>query len=110
MGQHLAFVGNCCWKDHIESRYAVRCYYKESASTGDLKLFRSYLVDVPHLASIHQSSQAFASHTLTELKEFTYWLFKRRIKIWDPARVASDTRKGLEKLQSLRGADTTFGL
>ena len=39
--------------------------------------------------------------SLTTAKEFTYQLFKRRLKIWDPARVASDTRKGLDKLDSL---------
>ena len=41
------------------------------------------------------------SLSLTELKEFTYRLFRKRLKIWDPARVASDTRKGLEKLHRL---------
>ena len=39
--------------------------------------------------------------SLTDLKEFTYWLFKRRISIWDPARVASDTRKGIRRLNML---------
>ena len=43
------------------------------------------------------------SSTVTELKEFTYWLFKLRVSIWDPARVASDTRKGLDRLDALRG-------
>lgn len=38
---------------------------------------------------------------LTDLKEFTYWLFKRRVKMWDPARVASDTRKGIKRLHLL---------
>ncbi len=42
------------------------------------------------------------SLSLTQMKDFTYWLFKKRLKFWDPARVASDTRKGLEKLHSLR--------
>jgi len=37
--------------------------------------------------------------TLTELKEFTYWLFKYRLKECDKARVASDTRKALELLK-----------
>ena len=45
--------------------------------------------------------------SLTEMKEFTYLLFKRRVKIWDPARVASDTRKGLQRLDSLRASDTS---
>ena len=34
----------------------------------------------------------------TELKAFTYWLFKLRLHRCDPARVASDTRKALEWL------------
>ena len=39
---------------------------------------------------------------LTDLKEFTYWLHKRRINLWDPARVASDTRKAITRLEALR--------
>ena len=40
--------------------------------------------------------------SLTQAKELTYWLFKLRLKYWDPARVASDTHKGLRLLQQLR--------
>ena len=36
--------------------------------------------------------------TLTELKEFTYWLFKRRMNVSDKAKIASDTKKGMEAL------------
>jgi hypothetical protein len=39
------------------------------------------------------------SMSLSELKEFTYWLFKYRIKRCDKSRVASDTKKALMKLQ-----------
>jgi len=39
------------------------------------------------------------STTLLEMKEFTYWLFKYRLKRSDKARVASDTRKGLDLLR-----------
>ena len=38
------------------------------------------------------------SISLTELKEFTYWLFKYRLKHCDKARVASDTKKALQQL------------
>jgi hypothetical protein len=41
---------------------------------------------------------------LNEMKEFTYWLFKFRLKQSDKARVASDTRKGIDWLQSLNTA------
>jgi len=46
--------------------------------------------DYPQLKSI----------SLTELKEFTYWLFKYRLKQCDKARVASDTKKALNWLNS----------
>jgi hypothetical protein len=36
---------------------------------------------------------------LTELKEFTYWLFKYRLKQCDKAMVASDTKKALRQLK-----------
>ena len=52
-----------------------------------LKRFRREK-DYPQLKSI----------SLTELKEFTYWLFKYRLKQCDKARVASDTKKALEQL------------
>jgi hypothetical protein len=42
---------------------------------------------------------------LTETDGFTYWLFKRRFKLAEPARLASDTRKALEQLERMRIAD-----
>lgn len=39
------------------------------------------------------------SMKLSELKEFTYWLFKYRLKECDKARVASDTKKALKELE-----------
>lgn len=38
---------------------------------------------------------------LTELHEFLYWLFKFRVRRGEPARVASDTRKGIAQLSRL---------
>ena len=38
---------------------------------------------------------------LSELDEFTYWLFKYRVKTRDKSLVASDTKKGLTKLHEL---------
>jgi hypothetical protein len=40
--------------------------------------------------------------TLTQLKEFTYWLFRHRIKSSDSSRVASDTKKGLVRLLQIQ--------
>ncbi|HLF79258.1 MAG TPA: hypothetical protein VJB57_17390 [Dehalococcoidia bacterium] len=39
-----------------------------------------------------------------DLKEFTYWLFKFRVRSGEGARVASDTRKGLAALSRLEAA------
>ena len=39
--------------------------------------------------------------SLSDVKGFTYWLHKRRLKLWDPARVASDTKKGIRRLRLL---------
>ena len=39
--------------------------------------------------------------SLADMTEFTYWLFRRRVSGSEPARVASDTRKGVAMLQRL---------
>jgi len=44
--------------------------------------------------------------TLTELNEFTYWLFKYRFTYCDNARVASDTKKALQLIEELRKTKT----
>ena len=43
---------------------------------------------------------------LCDSKEFTYWLFKHRLEICDKARMASDTRKGLDMLKHMKGTQT----
>lgn len=46
------------------------------------------------------------SISLSELNEFTYWLFKYRIKNRDKSRMASDTKKALTKLNGLLKIET----
>ncbi|MBT3942972.1 MAG: hypothetical protein HOC77_10670 [Chloroflexi bacterium] len=46
-----------------------------------------------------------AAGNLGNVDQFTYWLFQRRFKNADPARIASDTRKGLELLERMRLAE-----
>ena len=48
-----------------------------------------------------QSPSESQSMTLPEIKEFTYWLFKYRLKMSEKAKVASDTRKGLRHLEEI---------
>lgn len=58
------------------------------------------------LAEFRDSTNAPNSATisLTELREFMYWLFKFRVKNQEPARVASDTRKALAQLSAMEVA------
>ena len=47
---------------------------------------------------------------LSEMREFTYWLFKYRLKHTDKARVASDTKKALARLKKSPGRSGSPGL
>ena len=78
----------------------IEVYAKLYEGTPD-ELFKGFLRET--------GKKRRASRSLSDLKEFTYWLFKRRVHIWDPARVASDTRKGLERLGELRSSDRYLG-
>jgi hypothetical protein len=51
-----------------------------------------------------RGQRASATISLTELREFMYWLFKYRVKNSEPARVASDTRKALAQLSAIHDA------
>ncbi len=76
------------WKEKDTANEAYRRIYGATKAVL-LRCFRrekSY----PQLRSI----------SLTELKEFTYWLFKYRLKQCDKAKVASDTKKALNWLNS----------
>lgn len=52
-----------------------------------------------------KSAEDFAALSLHGSNAFTYWLFKRRFKIAEPARFASDTRKALDQLERMRLAE-----
>jgi len=75
-------------KEHDHNNEAYRRIYGATEAVL-LKRFRREKV-YPQLKSI----------SLTELKEFTYWLFKYRLNHCDKARVASDTLKALTRLKS----------
>lgn len=72
---------------HVEEEAFERIYGKPS--TELLAAFK---------ASAGGGSDSFS---LSRLSEWRYWLFQYRVKNCDPAKVASDTRKGLLMLQSL---------
>ena len=65
---------------------------------ADVRLYgnsRQELLDTFRIETGHSRRRHL---DLEEMNEFTYWLFKLRLKQWDPSRVASDTRKGLDAL------------
>jgi hypothetical protein len=66
--------------------------YQRIYGTTKAVLFKRFRSEMgyPRLKSIN----------LTELKEFTYWLFKYRLNHCDKARVASDTKKALAQLKN----------
>ncbi len=68
-----------------------------------MRLYNDTSANLLHAFREQKDYQQSDSISLTEKKEFTYWLFKRRVGSWDPARVASDTRKALDCLQLIRG-------
>ncbi len=83
---------------HDETNEAYRRIYGATKAVL-LKLFRR-----------ENGYRQLRSVTLTELKEFTYWLFKYRLEQCDKAKVASDTRKALEQLKRLWAGKGFFGV
>jgi hypothetical protein len=83
---HKEWRSLCCRHDADVTDEAYRRIYGETRSAL-LRKFRRRK-GYPHLKSI----------TLTELKEFTYYLFKYRLEHCEKPKVASDTRKALERL------------
>jgi hypothetical protein len=75
-----------CQEDYIQQEAYRRIYGADIATL--LRHFRDER-NYPHCHSI----------TLAEQKEFTYWLFKYRLKQSDKAKVASDTKKAVDYFQ-----------
>ena len=69
----------------------------------DAAFARIYRMDRARLLAAYRESLSRPNRPLasmTEIKEFTYWLFKRRLRVSDKARIASDTRKGIAALDA----------
>ncbi len=93
-------------EEDVRKRHIARCYSDsedlvEEAFAHLYEASRADLIE-EFRAEVHLTSRHPLS--LSDTKEFTYWLHKRRIKMWDPARVASDTNKGIRRLSLLEEA------
>ena len=93
-------------QDAVESEVEKRFYAGGRQYTADhtdaafQRIYRSSRDDLMAAFRDDQGRQQRPLATLTELKEFTYWLFKRRLRVSDKAKIASDTRKGITALDS----------
>jgi hypothetical protein len=71
-------------------------------ASHDEAYFRIYEAGRDELLKVFRREKHYSqlrSITLSEMKEFTYWLFKYRLKKCEKAKIASDTRKALDYLQ-----------
>lgn len=88
-------------KDEIRKELHVAGYVKDKDNTDEA--FRRVYGNMESILleqfRKERHRRRLKSMSLSELKEFTYWLFKYRLKHSDKERVASDTRKALNWLQ-----------
>lgn len=68
---------------------------EEEADAAFRRIYRSGQAELLEIFQREMKYPRRVSLTLTEMKEFTYWLFKYRIKKSEKPKVASDTKKAL---------------
>lgn len=103
-------------EEEIRKRQVGNCYEPSDDRVGQAyvnlyratreDLWRHYRLDTGGAGEEGAAANPMRkpSKTLAEDDAFTYWLFKRRFKMSEPARLASDTRKALEQLERMRAA------
>ncbi len=77
--------------------------------TPDVEAYeRVYGKPLDELRLLYNTEQVLLRErvSLSEMREFTYWLSKYRIRSAEPARIASDTRKAMTMLARLEGDRT----
>ena len=86
----------------VEKRFYAsgRQFSSDHADTAFQRIYRASWDDLLAAYREDQDIPAVPAASLTELKGFTYWLFKRRLRVSDKAKIASDTRKGMAALDS----------
>ena len=91
-------------EEEVRKERRVSGYYKEKDTTNDVyrRIYGTTKAILLRQFRRNKSYPQLKSISLTELKEFTYWLFKHRLKQSDKAKVASDTKKALDWLRHRR--------
>jgi len=88
-------------QEEIDKERRVRGFQvqDESADETYQRIYNTTQEDLIRLFRQEKHYLRLKSTTLTELKEFTYWLFKYRLKRCEKAKIASDTKKALGYLK-----------
>ncbi len=89
-------------EEEVRKERWISGLYKEKDTTNEAyrRIYSATKAILLRRFRRNQSYPQLKSISLTELKEFTYWLFKYRIKQCDRAKVASDTKKSLDWLKN----------
>lgn len=116
-GAHLTFVYGVVVEEALqlaveeELHKELRCCVWEQDRRIEESVYeRIYSKPRSHLLAAFQAERCIMSGdglSLAQWKEFQYWLFKYRIKHSDPAKLASDTRRGLAQLTRMEALHRT---
>ena len=101
-GVEVEFALQNAVEDEVGKRFYAsgRQYAADHADATFQRIYRSSYEDLLTAFRDNEGISQRPVTTLTEIKEFTYWLFKRRLRVSDKAKLASDTRKGISALDS----------
>ncbi len=94
-------------EEEVRKRHRALCYPDTEDLVEDAfgflynKSMQALLIEFAESNGLNDSESEYVRLSLSDHKEFTYSLFKLRMHIWDPARIASDMRKGILKLEQI---------
>ena len=93
-------------EEQVRKRHLALCYAdsEDLVEEAFVHLYNANRTDVLEEFRREKHIPLRRALSMSDLKEFTYWLHKRRLKIWDPASVASDTKRGIRRLEALEEA------
>ena len=91
-------------EEYIRKRHTARGYSDSEELVEDAfrHLYTQSRADLFNEFRLKTGLDRRRGLSLSDLKEFTYWLHKRRVHYWDPARVAYDASLAIRRLETLR--------
>jgi hypothetical protein len=101
----LAVEEEICKENHSHIFSAKE---KDKLVDGYQRVYGANQRDLLRLFRQHKGYPDSDTISLSQLQEFTYWLFKYRLANCDKARVASDTKKGLEYYKRQQASKEDF--